>query len=79
MGTKRQPGAWDCYDRAHPDEPIFTLRANDPLASAIVDAWAGLYALRVNHDPDKVDEARACAESMRRWYNANHPTVEVWK
>ena len=27
MGTKNNPGKYDCYEKAGPDEPIFTLRA----------------------------------------------------
>jgi hypothetical protein len=42
MGTKNNPGQFDCYAKADPDEPIFTLRANDPNASDFVAMWAAL-------------------------------------
>lgn len=44
MGTKNNPGRYDCYNKADGDEPIFTLRANDPVAPRIVIEWARQYA-----------------------------------
>lgn len=29
MGTKNNPGKYDCYAKAEPDEPLFTLRGKD--------------------------------------------------
>src|SRR5436190_23199118 len=66
MGTKNNPGKFDCYAKADPDEPIFVLRANDPLAPFLVDAWAKACASG-HHDPAKVVEARDCAQAMRNW------------
>lgn len=37
--TKSEPGAFDGMERAAPDEPVFTLRAHDPLAAALVHEW----------------------------------------
>jgi hypothetical protein len=31
MGTKSNPGPFDCYAKAEPDEPMFVLLARDPL------------------------------------------------
>lgn len=42
MGTKNNPGEFDCHSKAHPDEPTFTLLGRDPLASHIVLLWAAL-------------------------------------
>lgn len=39
MGTKNNPGLHDCYAKAAPDEPIFTLRAKDPSAPYLVMMW----------------------------------------
>lgn len=44
MGTKRNPGKYDCYAKAEPDEPMFTLLARDPMAAHLVRIWAGLRA-----------------------------------
>ena len=66
MGTKNNPGRFDCYARAHPDEPMFTLLGRDPDAQAIVSLWAILRHRRDPADP-KVQEAIACANAMRAW------------
>lgn len=39
MSTKMEPGPFDGMARAEPDEPVFTLRAHDPLASILVHEW----------------------------------------
>lgn len=44
MGTKNNPGKYDCYGKAEPDEPIFTLRSKDVAAEYLVAAWAALWA-----------------------------------
>lgn len=66
MGTKNNPGKYDCYEKADPDEPLFVLLARDPLAPVLVELWATLRA-QLAGNPSKVDEARACADAMRRW------------
>lgn len=50
-----------------PGEPSFTLLGRDPQAPAIVEAWAEGRALAEPEDKEKVAEARAKAEEMRRW------------
>jgi hypothetical protein len=66
MGTKNNPGAFDCYANAHPDEPMFVLLARDKHAPSLVCLWADLRAL-TGEDPAKVNEARECAEGMVLW------------
>ena len=66
MGTKNNPGDYDCYEKAESDEPMFVLLARDPLAPILVDLWASLRAHSAGN-PSKVQEARQCAESMREW------------
>ena len=39
MATKTNPGRFDCYAAACENEPIFTLRASDPLAPILVELW----------------------------------------
>ena len=39
MGTKANPGSYDCYTKAAADEPLFTLRAKDPIAPHLVRVW----------------------------------------
>lgn len=42
MGTKNNPGQFDCYDAAEPDEPMFVLLARDRLAAHLVSIWSKL-------------------------------------
>ncbi len=40
MGTKNNPGKFDCHANAEPDEPMFILLARDPLAPFLTSLWA---------------------------------------
>ena len=69
MGTKNNPGAFDCYANAEPDEPMFVLLARDEKSPHLVRQWV---AVRAMQDASKVDdekarEALACADAMERW------------
>lgn len=66
MGTKNNPGAFDCYANADPDEPMFILLARDKHAPALVWIWAALRELD-SEDPAKVQEARECVVAMMTW------------
>lgn len=55
-----------CINKAGDDEPVFVLRANDPLAPAAVDYWANM-AVGGDHDQRKIEGAREIAREMRRW------------
>lgn len=66
MASKNNPGKFDCYTNAHPDEPMFVLLGRDPMAGRLVRIWASLREAH-GEDPAKVSEARACAESMDQW------------
>lgn len=74
MGTKRNPGEFDCYEHAEDDEPMFILLARDESASFLVDAWADKreqnirLGLHPEEDRAKVREARECAAAMRLWW-----------
>ena len=65
MGTKNNPGKYDCYARAHPDEPIFTLRGKDVSAPYFVRMWAAVRqgdfngAVRIVHQMSA--DPRLCA------------------
>lgn len=72
-----------CLNRAADDEPVFVLRANDPLAPEAIIQWCHLY--RKMHAPNGVwdserrrqwhDDALDCAEAMERWAEA-HPEAD---
>ncbi len=67
MGTKNNPGKWDCYANADPDEPMFILLGRDKHAPALVRMWADLRA-QDGEDHAKVQEARDCAQAMQEWH-----------
>jgi hypothetical protein len=77
MGSKNNPGDFDCYHNALPDEPMFILLARDPNAPNLVDEWAVgrmrdiALNLRPKSDLPMVDEAQKCAADMRRWRKEN--------
>lgn len=50
-GTKLNPGEFDCYHAAAPNEPMFVLLARDPLAAALVQLWADLRAGLNDREP----------------------------
>lgn len=66
MATKNNPGNFDCYDKAEPDEPMFVLLARDRHAVALVWLWATLRKLD-KEDEAVTAEALACAKSMVDW------------
>lgn len=63
MGTKNNPGAFDCYAKAAPDEPMFILLGRDRHAALLVQLWAWL-RLADGEDQARVAEALQCAEAM---------------
>ncbi|WP_158669936.1 hypothetical protein [Bradyrhizobium guangdongense] len=73
MGSKNNPGQFDCYANALPDEPMFVLLARDPMAPALVQMWAILRKQMVTagekplEDMALADEAETCAAEMRAW------------
>ena len=72
MGTKNNPGQFDCYANAQPDEPMFVLLARDPCAAEAVRYWVHL---RANSEKgihgDKALEALECADAMEAWKAEN--------
>ena len=68
MGTKNNPGRFDAFDKAHPDEPMFVLLGRDPLAGSLVRLWARRrFASDGDGSADKVCEAQRCAADMDKW------------
>lgn len=60
-----------CLNKAAEDEPVFVLRAKDPIAPEAVETWARQSELSGAHEPRKISEARALAQSMREWRTEN--------
>jgi len=70
MGTKNNPGNFDCYANAAPDEPMFILLARDLQAPELVELWAQRRLL-YGTSHEKLQEALKCADDMRAWYVRN--------
>lgn len=83
MGTKNQPGRFDCYYAAEDDEPMFILLGRDEQAADRVEEWAVermnkmVRQLASASPPDrderleiirKIAEALDCARAMREYY-----------
>lgn len=66
MGTKSNPGKYDCYAKAESDEPMFILLARDPHAPVLVRFWADWQAAD-GKSPEKIKEALDCANAMQKW------------
>lgn len=76
MGTKNNPGKFDCYANAEPDEPMFILLGRDPHAASAVRKWADDREafIKAGHKPAEdmhmVWEARECADAMEAYHVA---------
>ena len=71
MATKNNPGEFDCHAEADIDEPIFTLRAKDPLSSAVVRVWCVMRRMTrrpwTEREARKLAEADRVARAMENW------------
>ncbi len=78
MGTKNNPGKYDCYANALPDEPMFILLARDPLFYEFVTWWAKRRGEAINcgdrpqSDSPMVSEAMKCAGDGAMWRRMNN-------
>lgn len=80
MGTKNNPGQFDCYSNAEPDEPMFVLLARDPFAPILVRLWADLKRVADCRNKDELEvvgEAMGCADSMDDWLRKNRPLKQL--
>lgn len=82
MGTKDNPGKFDCYTNALPDEPMFVLLARDPDFWWHVHKWAKRRqkaiqcGLRPQEDRAMVGEAEECAWAGQEWRRNNNG---IWR
>jgi len=68
MATKNNPGNFDCYKNAEPDEPMFVLLGRDPTASIVVAFWIAIREeLAAEGDEDKIEEAKRVATQLVAW------------
>jgi hypothetical protein len=77
MGTKNNPGTFDCYANAEPDEPMFILLARDPQAPHLVEQWL-IDRQKTGEKQEKLIEAASCADDMRAWRKEHRPgAIEI--
>ena len=82
MGTKNNPGKFDCYANAKPDEPMFVLLGRDPSAALLVKLWADLREETGDNSVatnEQIADARRCAEAMQSWARAQGKSEEIVK
>ncbi len=65
-----------CWNKAENDEPVFVLRANDPVAPANIILWAqqylsskGGYHRLTLAQAEKYNRAMNTAQAMKEWRN----------
>jgi hypothetical protein len=76
MGTKNNPGKFDCYANAAPDEPMFILLGRDPAASLLVKLWVEMRR-RTGESEEKLAEATALADEMLRFAMARGKRTNI--
>lgn len=82
MGTKNNPGQFDCYENALPDEPMFVLLARDPDFQDLVQEWARRRRMKIlcgerpSEDTNMVIEAEICAKQGADWRRKNNG---IWR
>lgn len=77
MGTKNNPGKFDCYSRLDPDEPHFVLMGRDPAAPIMIMFWADIRS-RMGEEQEKIEEALECADACAVWLH-DHGKGEKYK
>ncbi|HVB68010.1 MAG TPA: hypothetical protein VNE67_09165 [Acetobacteraceae bacterium] len=77
MGTRNNPGEFDCYGRALPDEPLFTLLARDVDYAAVVCEWASRRLHRIARGEAPFSDINLVIEALQTgvqgsdWRGAN--------
>lgn len=70
MGTKNNPGQYDCYEKADADEPMFVLLGRDRCAAAATRAWILYRAMAGETDAAMLKEAFDCSIAMDSYRQA---------
>lgn len=77
MSTKNNPGPFNCYEAAEPDEPMFILLGRDRHAAALVNMWVAMRALEPSPNSAKLLEALRCADEMVAYHDSVRPGADV--
>lgn len=64
-----------CFNKAAPHEPVFVLRAKDPMAAMAVRHWATMALGK--HETEKIVEAQKLADEMDEWRKRNAPPQAI--
>ena len=71
MPSKQNPGVYDCYKAALPDEPVFTILGRDLAGPATLEFWASqrikLGKTVEDDDKDRIRVAFDDAKEMQEW------------
>lgn len=84
MATKENPGQFDCYANAKPNEPMFVLVGRDPTASSLVILWTTLRVELGLNKPDdpQIQDALQCAMALKQHAESlgkNPDLTAVWE
>lgn len=74
MGTKNNPGTFDCYEAAEPDEPLFVLTGHDDFAPHMVQIWACL-RMGANAQARQAFNSLCDAATQRQTARREHPAL----
>jgi hypothetical protein len=66
MSSKNNPGAFDCYAAAHPNEEMFHLLGRDCMGGSLARLWASARE-QTGEEAAKVAEARDVGARMDAW------------
>jgi len=64
-----------CLNKSADDEPLFVLRAKDPIAPIAIRHWVTMS--NCYHQKNKAKEALELAEKMEAWRKQNCPSVGI--
>ena len=76
MPTKANPGPYDAYAHADPDEPLIVITARYPGAAELTAQYAAQLE-KAKADKARVAAVKATAEAMRKWAEAHKPPEDV--
>jgi hypothetical protein len=85
MGSRHNPGAFDCAHLAENDEPVFTLLGRDALAPILIEWWATNRAGLIQrgerpdtpHERHQIAEALKCARECSAWRLKNRQPADL--
>lgn len=76
MGTKKEPGAYDCYAKLEEDEPYFLLRGKDPVGPYLVKIWAASRQGKLNVIEDLVRDMARDQDVVSRVSSDDHEKLQ---